>query len=132
MDFKKFSSVMDSFIQTHERFVNSEPYNSNPTEFYNSLSRVIKTYKEIKNDDLPVTTKQKTTLNAKEVRKQLGISQLEMSELLGLGSPNMVSEYERGVAKPSKRVFILLYLIQQNKIKPSDIFEAVGYWEQIK
>lgn len=47
----------------------------------------------------------------KDLRLTTGISQVETSRLLGLSSRQLISDYERGVKKPSDQVYTLWLLL---------------------
>lgn len=68
-------------------------------------------------------------LNVKEIRTKLNLSQLELADLVGLGSPSRVSEYENSHKVPSKRTYILLYLLGKGAISKLDIEDAIESYE---
>jgi transcriptional regulator with XRE-family HTH domain len=49
----------------------------------------------------------------KTIRKNAKFSQKEMAEYLGLSDFQRISEYERGIRKPSKSVIKLYYLLKK-------------------
>lgn len=65
---------------------------------------------------LPITIKQ--------LRMELGLTQSELAELLGLGNKSRIAEYENGKQKPSTSVKILLLLLDKKIITP-DILRSL-------
>jgi transcriptional regulator with XRE-family HTH domain len=56
-------------------------------------------------------------MDIKKIRIELGMTQKELAERLGLSGQSRISEYENGKRKPSKRIEILIKMIYEQEIK---------------
>ena len=64
-------------------------------------------------------------MKTKEIRKQLGLTQSELAEILGLSSQVRIAEYENGTRKPSNSIKIILLLLK-NKPQLVKLVRAIS------
>lgn len=55
-------------------------------------------------------------LDVKELRKQLGLTQAELAELLKYGNQTRIAEFENGTRTPSAQTKIILLLLEKKII----------------
>lgn len=58
-----------------------------------------------------------TPQNLKDIRLQVGLTQVQLADLLQLSSQNLVSKYESGERTPSNQTQLLYKLLREGKLK---------------
>ena len=72
-----------------------------------------------------------TAEEARDIRRQLGLSQKEMSLLLGFGTETTVSRYERAETIIRGAASVVYQLLATNTVTPKQIWQIIGVLEDV-
>ncbi|SRR6266404_176648 len=73
-----------------------------------------------------------TAEQARDIRRQLGLSQKEMSLLLGFGTETVVSRYERAETIIRGPASVVYQLLATNTVTPKQIWQIIGVLEDVR
>src|SRR5437016_14506084 len=73
-----------------------------------------------------------TAEEARDIRRQLGLSQKEMSLLLGFGTETVVSRYERSETIIRGPASVVYQLLATNTVTPKRIWQIIGVLDHVR